>query len=356
LTQKINFIKEHVKETQILREFQIKALDIDFELFLDKIYLLSPAEAKEFMDLISCFINKYIDKALLNKIPLKKQQLIKDVLDGNLDHLIRVVNYKNINYSKAPVVEVNNELELNLPEDIFTIKNRGIENDFHNIVPNCFIDFVTTEGSKVFITGHLYYLRINLTEEASQQISSFILNEETGVSVPLVIFPFKCDYLTQERGKVLNYDDYKFYDYNYDGAGFQIILDFEKMETCPDLRGTNYIILSFENKISSGDVLLKGIKLSAKRSCEKFRYIGTNNAGTITFDSQNIININFDTISDTEAEEKQKKPESKNYTKDTLVFKRMKELEQSKRALEQSFSFKLGRALTWLPRKIRDKF
>ena len=333
LTRTINYIYKNIKEPEILEAFQIKILDVDFEVFFDKLYLMDSKDAREVIHLLASFIDQYVDKELISKIPLKKQQIIQDVLNEDLDHLIQVVNYKNSNYSKAPIEETNNGLEMVLPKKIFTINNRGISNEFLNTPPNGFIDYVNAEDAKISIFGHLYFWRINVPIEQDQKVKARLLNEETGITVPLETLPFQCPSLTEERGTLLNYDDYKFYNYNYNWAGFQINLDFDELAQTDGLQGTNFILLSFENRICKGEILVRGIKKAAKEVCDDFSYAGGRFGGRIVFDQLDIININIVPIDD--CKKTVKKVPARTVPKETLIIKTMKETKKNLFDLEK---------------------
>ena len=177
-----------------------------------------------------------------------------------------------------------------------------------------------------------------------QKLKACLLNEKTGLSVALDICPSECSYLTGEKGLLLNYDDYSYYKYNYDGAGFRIDFDFEEMSEKEELRGENVILVSYENRISSGVTLLRGAVKEVKDAFKTFSYSNAQCQGVMETDRQNIVIIRWNVV------QKRKKDANNiltKHSKDSLVVQKYKEVCNSR-------SYKLGRALTWLPRKIRD--
>ena len=83
--------------------------------------------------------------------------------------------------------------------------------------------------------------------------------------IPLPVSPIQTADLTKSKGYILNYDDYTYYQYDYDGAGFQLHIDFEKIAQELDCAVKYYVILSYDFKYFAGDWLLKGIAGSAKK-------------------------------------------------------------------------------------------
>ena len=100
--------------------------------------------------------------------------------------------------------------------------------------------------------------------------------------------PVRTENLTASQGSILNYDDYTYYCYDYDGAGFEIHIDFEKLAQGSAFTGNNYIILSYDVAYCKGDWLLKGIAGNAKKTLEQFEYKKDAYTGRIVIDCQNI--------------------------------------------------------------------
>ena len=230
---------------------------------------------------------------------------------------------------------------------------------------SCYIDFVKTEGANLSLYGHCYYWRISMTEESDQRLNAVLLNEINGASVPLKIHASDCSYLTNDKGMLLNYDDYTYYKYNYNGAGFRIDVDFEALAQHKEFLEDSVIMVSYENIIDSGETLLRGAGKEVRDAFKGFIYVTDQCEGTIGLDRQNIVLIHLH-IGQTK-DQKAAGSLTKS-TKDTLIIQKLKE-EQRKYKEEQrkykeeqrkynaicnSKSYKLGRALTWLPRKIKD--
>ena len=351
LTRVLDYARNSIADPEIVTALQIKILDIDFDPFVDKMYLMNKDEALQYMKLIAGFINTQIDKSLLTRIPLKKRQTNEYILQGDYEHLVQTANYKTANYSKAPITETEKGLQIALPENIFRIRERGIDNDFINVPPACFIDFVRINGSVMSLFGHSYYWRISMPPGTDQKLKAFLLNEKTGASVALDICPSDCSYLTKEKGLVLNYDDYTYYKYNYDGAGFRIDIDFEALAENQQLLEDNVITVAYENVIGTGEVLLRGALQEVKDAFKGFSYTNDQRKGTIETDRQHIVIIRWSVAQKEETGADNASPKR---SKDTLIIQKYKEVCRKNREICNSRSYKLGRALTWLPRKIRE--
>ena len=351
LKRVLNFTRNIISDPAIEKALQIKILDIDFNLFVDKFYLMEKDEALAYMKRIAAFINTNIDKSLMKEVPIKKRQANEYILQGDYEHLVQAANYKTANYSKAPVIETKQGLQMVLPESIFSIQDRNIKNEFINTPPSCYVDFVKSGGAKLSLFGHCYYWRISMPEGSDQHLKAVLLNEINGTFVPLEIRASDCSYLTNDKGMLLNYDDYTYYNYNYDGAGFRIDVDFETLANNQKLLEDNVILVSYENVIDSGITILRGTGKNVRDAFKSFVYKNEQYEGTIETDKQNIVLIHLRVW---KANEQKVAGFSVKRPKDTLIIQKYKEEQKKFNAIFNSKSYKLGRALTWLPRKIRD--
>lgn len=225
-----------------------------------------------------------------------------------------------------------------------------------------------------------------MSGETDQKLKAYLLNETTGASVSLNICASDCSYLTKEKGLLLNYDDYTYYKYNYDGAGFRIDIDFGELAKNPEFSDDNVIIVSYENIISSGETVLKGAVKEVKDKLKEYCSVHDQYKGTLETDPQNIIKVRWtslgreglpvkrpprpnpkDTLIIQQLKEEQTrykeldrilKEEQKRRKELDLALKeeqkRRKELDGRILRLKQSVSYKLGRVLTFIPRKIKE--
>lgn len=304
MAQALQFARERVKETQVTRALELKFLSMDFNGWLDMLRLLPENEANIYVNLIVDFINKYIHKENLVRLPLLMQQIYKDLLQGNFCHLLQVINYKNTNYDKAPYLCSDSGIVMQLPANIFTIAKRDVTHEFgvSALLPACSMQSVTVTGDLVTVEGCLFMQRVNVPFGTSEYFKASLINENSGNMLPLKIQPVRAHYLTESQGDVLNYDDYQYYQYDYDGAGFRIAVDFKELVQKEGYMGNNYILVSYDFSVCTGDWLLKSITENAKRILEKFVYKSEACVGRFAFDPQNIIRI---VLSDKESGEKQ---------------------------------------------------
>ena len=292
--QLLDYIQENVREFEIEEKVVILYLTHGFNGWLNRLRNLPNKEAAEFVRLIREFADHPVIKRNLHKLPLVKQQLYQDIFIGDFAHLLQIVNYMNENYSRVPIFKTEPGRAVKAPDHLLKMKARGAAWEFGNhALPSCFVDMITVDGDKVYLQGHLYVKRISIPYIDKPYVKAFLLNENTSSLHPLLVSAVRTPGITKTQGSILNYDDYTYYQYDYDGSGFKIHIDFAELTHKQDFKGKNYIILSYDFGYCSGNWLLKGIDENIKRIAESFTYDSKICRANVAFDVQNIISIDI---------------------------------------------------------------
>ena len=293
MTRMFAYLKEQDAAPQVRKAFTEKAFKMDFFLFLNLIPKMEPAFGETIVGTLSEFyqwvleINGFTLAQLA--LPLTIRQIAHDLFAGDIENLKRVLAYRQVNNANAPILEDENGFRKVLPEDIFTIPDRDITFEYHDAPPRCRIDRMEIKGSAVLLYGHLYTRRINLPEENEQKLGAYLINEITGAVLPLTVGPWTCPFLTRDQGTVLNYDDYRYYHYDYDGAGFVITLDQETFEEAPEHMGRNVLIMQYENRMMQGVRIFRGMPEKIKKQMLAWKGIGPHYCGRFGVDVRDTV-------------------------------------------------------------------
>jgi len=244
---------------------ECKAVMIDFDRHLVGLYLMEPEAAAAYVHKIAVFFREVIRPDVTDYLRLASLQIYEDVLAEDVEHLIRVLHHRRLNYDNAPYVDCDGELELVLPEELYPIRKRSIENEYRFVPPNVLIAAGEISGSTLTLRGHLYYRRIPVDRPDAQTVTAVLYHEQTGEKISLPCTVIRSEYLTREQGIFVNHDDYRDYRCNYDYAGFEIRLDFSSLGDIENLRGKNLIYLTYSHREYAGSCLLKNIRDPLKK-------------------------------------------------------------------------------------------
>ena len=259
----------------VIDETVAKCCAYDFLSFFNHMLAMPHDEATKFLGIMQTFVSRHLDDVALVRLSPVAQQLMSCVRAGNLDHLLRVVNYRQANYTNTPVIEDEQGFHLMLPRDLFSDASDDALLDFGHSSPSHYVDRIEVDGSCVHIVGHMYRRRFNLAHEGDQEIRAFLYNDRTDIKLPLPTTRSRSESLTEARGRMVNYDDYRTYTYNYDWAGYELDIDLASLaaDIClDDLLGDNYSMLHYENRYETGTRDLCGIGTGNRKVLEGATY------------------------------------------------------------------------------------
>ena len=218
---------------------------------------LSEDEAHKYIDLIAEFISSTVDMSNLDMLSLYNQQKNELIMKRDIEGLLRLFNYRKINYMNAPVIEKEDGYEMVLPNDIFTIESRSMKNEFNNMPYWMSIDSAERKEDSLVIHTHIYIRRINMPDYDSQDVRVFLVNDLSGAEIELPVTRELRPSRTKARGTVLNYDDYRDYHYNYDGTGLSFEIKPKDFADNKEFAGHNFIMMECTNKLGHKSQILR---------------------------------------------------------------------------------------------------
>ena len=268
----IDYAKTEIKEPEVLHKLYYKILLLDFDAYLERLHLLPQNENENVIRRINIFINKSIDLSVIKDLPVWHQQKILYLRECNIENLIRLVNYKKINYSRVPVMEKHGTYYMKVTDQLFRKNIYPVNNEFNDLPPISHTDSVEIIGNTVRLHAHVYIPRIHISDLGIQTESAYLFNNRTGLKVDLTSESELRPSLTYAKGKIMNYDDYMEYSYNYDGTGFCTDLDLTRLKVSDDMLGNNLIMIYFKNPVTAGTRVLRGIGQNSRKLLESFSY------------------------------------------------------------------------------------
>lgn len=250
------FFDENVKEKELHIEKQLKALRVDLIIFVKECITPSVGEeqGKIIMGLISDYIKEAVSDEAFNKLSEIEQIMYKTVMAGDYEKLCELVLFRSKSLTRLPITEEDGKLYISVSEEIFGKRKIDYTSEMAVQFPYTFIRDIVAEGSKMIITAHLYFARMNIAE-GEQELTPYFYNEFTGKGVPLEFEYFKNAELTDNKGTLFCAETGETSQYNYDGTGIRITLDLDTLDFDGDTRAHS-IMLLFKNKWTEGATIL----------------------------------------------------------------------------------------------------
>ena len=310
MEQLMQIAESRIKEPEVRLAIEKKHARIDFNAFVETLDKFDEETAKERVEAMARFAEKYISEEALSQSPVFIRQMFRYILDRDAEKACHLMRYRAAAYNGLPVLPSFDEegaveaagagsaaggLHLKVREEFFTIPGRSIENeDCFNLRPSCWIDKASYEDGVLSLDGHIYIRRISVTDPKEQKVSAYLMDQVSGRRLALNARSAPDERLTREAGQVLNLDDYEKYRYNYDGTGFRIDVDFAKAAEEFGEGARCVIFIECENKVFRGDRVLGGMAYDARQTITAAKHLGRSVAVSTEIDKGNYLILSIE--------------------------------------------------------------
>lgn len=285
------FFEENVVEQDLIEIKQLKCLEVDLMIFVSLFDKVPVEQARQMMRLIRDYIEVSVDPSIFEKTTLLNRQKYEYLMRDDLEGLISVLEYQKTGYYSAFIKEKDGEFFIDLPDKLFTIKDRNITKELAGYRPKNYLDDLIVGKEKIEIFTHLYKSRVNIEDFSQQKINAYLYNDKSNRKLPLPVEAAAIRNFTDQKGIIMNSDTGEAAKYNYDGIGFKITLNTGDYKVCSELEGTNRILLEYENRYDHGKIFLHGVTNSAKRRLQDKSLLGGNTKFQLSFSALDELEI-----------------------------------------------------------------
>ena len=273
LSSMLDFANSYIQEKSIKDKLNFRILLIDLEAYIDEIKHYSDEEAKAVLTEINNFFDKHINMNVVSELSIYHQRKIELIREYDINGIRRLLNYRRINYNNAQIFEEDSGYYVRLPKSIFNKEISSADSEFKNYPLPEYIDSLEISETGVKLHGHIFAGRINTPDIDSISLSAGLYNEITGEVIKLPVSNELCPMHTAAKGKVLSYDDYIEYSYNYDGSGFCLELNPNEWPAEELKVGEYYILLDYIHPVDKGQRVVRGLNDDNKNNLTNTSFI-----------------------------------------------------------------------------------
>lgn len=249
---------------ELLITLQKRVVCMAIESTLLSLYLMDRASQELFISLIGTFLKEEITPEALDKMSLYHQTKYKLLVSGDREGLLQLMNHKRLAWRTMPVIELGDKPMLVLPVEIYKKSMTPAAKELQDDIPLTRITDIRKDDEALNIDLTVYQPRINVAPGSDRRIEAFLYCEFTGRKIALDTTPMPSPELTIEKGTMVCQDDFRVYEYNYDGAGLAVKISLADLSEL-DTSGRWFLGISFDTPISSGERLLRSIAPDAKK-------------------------------------------------------------------------------------------
>lgn len=248
------FFEENVKDRCLNIEKQYKHLDVDLKIFVNTCASLEEQDAYEVLDIINDYIDEAIEEEAFEKLSLIDKQKYFYVRNRDLEGLVGILEYKG--YHSEPISEQDGKLIIDLPEEIFTIPDRDVTEEFRRRQPTITLGRVSVTEDEVRMTGYLYWKRLNMLP-GQQNIRVYLSNYKERFEVRTE--PYYSEKTTKKIGPTIAPYSKKISSYNYDGVGFVLSVTISDVIEKDIKSGLYHLEVEYSNRFFEGCEVLRGL-------------------------------------------------------------------------------------------------
>ncbi|MCR4670863.1 MAG: glycosyltransferase [Saccharofermentans sp.] len=263
----LSFLRERSEDPsaeELLLTQQKRILSMSIESTLLSLYLLDRTDQDLFISMIGSFLREEISEKALEKVSLYNNTKYRLLVSGDREGLLQLMNHKRLAWRSMPVIDLDGTPMLVLPEEIYKKSMTPAAKELQDDIPLTRITSIKKETDSINMALTVYYPRINVPLGSERNIKGFIYSEYTGEKVFLESRAIPSPELTTEKGTMICNDDFRVYEYDYDGAGIRMTIPYDTLFSL-DTNGKWYLGIAYETSMGKGERLIRSIAPDAKR-------------------------------------------------------------------------------------------
>lgn len=237
LERRFVFAKTYIKNKKIQLELEQEIGRLSFVGYMKLFETMDKDKSREYLELIARFIEKWMSKEGYERLPVINQQLMQSILERDIEKLIRVYRSKREIYKTASILDAKKEYRID--------------------PPGCRVDAIHIDKNGWVLDCHLYYRKV-IGFEKGQKVQAFLYHIVSGKKIKVPTKSIECRWLTEDQAT----------------TGFQIKLDFEKIEKKKLEEGFYKILVVYRNAVMAGKRILDGIREGEKKAIIDYSFQG----------------------------------------------------------------------------------
>ena len=256
--------KDDPASEELLITLEKRIVCMSIESTLLSLYLLDRASQEQFISLMGDFLKKEISEKSLERMSLYHNTKYRLLVAKDRDSLLQLMNHRRLAWRTMPVIGLSGKPMLVLPEEIYKKSMTPAAKELQDDIPLTRINSIDRDNDNINVGLTVYEPRINVHIGSDRKIEAFLYSEYTGEKIRLDTVPVPSPELTAEKGTMVCQDDYRVYEYDYDGAGLEVKIPVNTL-TDLDTPGHWFLGISFDTPIATGERLLRSIAPDAKK-------------------------------------------------------------------------------------------
>ena len=253
-----DFVDQEIDDDDFRRLLTYKVLNFDLMIFMRITPALEIDKQKEYFKELRSFVDKYYDSSLEHRLFAECRQIYRSLAEGDYERIKQLVDYrKKGSYKTTPVIQTEQGYFLDLPQDLFSFSTMDMKDELKWKYPKTDMYKAEIRNNTLQIRAALFFPRINQPDTDRSRTKAVLENIITGERLSLKTTAYCNEKITQRYGFTYNRSLKKVFQYNYDGAGLEIEIDFDQIPIQAEQYGKYALLICYDDECRQGNLILE---------------------------------------------------------------------------------------------------
>ena len=250
-----NILRERNAGKELLRAWDVKKLEIDFMVFINKVNCIEDSVAQDYMKETREYVNENVDLAAMEELSLSNQAKLRYLLADDLPHLREVRDFEETQYRNLAVASVGDDLMVDLPEELFGFSKASVKKELSKRLVGMDIENVTLTGGVLEVTAHIYRKRLE-TPEGFEWVRASLVSEASYERMPMKVETCYSNAL-KNKGVIFDTSTGRAVEYDYGPSAFTATIDLNEVSLRSDV--VYRVVVEYKNKYASGSEMVRQV-------------------------------------------------------------------------------------------------
>lgn len=279
------FFKKNVTDPNLHDVKNLKWLQIDLMIFVNKLKSMTQESSQELVEVLSKYIRENIPASVFDDLNELQRLKYETLLAGDFDNLIHIMNFEYENLKNAALITRDNKIAIACDKDIFGTPALTIDKLIKSASPTRYIQGVVFEKKHLTVTGFALIPGLKLDNVNLRRYSFYLINSTSRKTIPL----------EHSNAAINNLNEFNIRygsSCSYDAAGYNVYIPYDILKDNPDFIGQNRIMVTFEQEGIKHSFYAGKAKQNVRAASTNKAKMRGNNYFSISYDYSNELIIN----------------------------------------------------------------
>ena len=257
----IDYVNNEICDEEFKQTLICKMMNFDLMVYMRIIPTLESEKQAVYFSELKDFIRKHFDIRLEHKLFAECRQVYHSLAEGDYERIGKLIDYRKKGFYKAtPVIQTEWGYFMDLPRDLFTFSSMDMKDELRWKYPKTDLYKADIRNGVLYIHAACFFPRINQSDKDRSTTKAVLENIITGERIELKTTACHNEKITSQYGFSYNRYLKEVFRYNYDGAGLEVEVDFNKLGKRTGQCEKYALLICYDGECRHGNLILENGK------------------------------------------------------------------------------------------------